>query len=97
MTARNNEDGFVKPLWSFWEVLTNLLTIVNIDEKEDAQGNFTNLISNSSLLLSKLVEELVAHSAGIYVSLCQFIYDAFFLHYEMYVAIILYFSLSWRV
>lgn len=68
MTSRNDMEGFVKPTWSFWEVMQNLLTIINMDESDKNESTLV-LIHNSSLLLAKLMEELVSHASGIYVSL----------------------------
>lgn len=66
MASRNDIEGFVKPTWSFWEVMQNLLTIINIDDSSKKESTLV-LIHNSSLLLAKLMEELVSHASGVYV------------------------------
>lgn len=67
MASRNDIEGFVKPSWSFWEVMQNLLTIINLDDSAKNESTLV-LIHNSSLLLAKLMEELVSHASGVYVS-----------------------------
>lgn len=66
MASRNDMEGFVKPTWSFWEVMQNLLTIINMDETYKNDSTVV-LVHNSSLLLAKLMEELVSHASGVYV------------------------------
>jgi hypothetical protein len=68
MTARNEVEGFIKPAWSFWEVLENLLSIINI-HNETTKDPMKSLIHNSSLILARLMEELVSHASGAYVRL----------------------------
>ncbi|CAG7827585.1 unnamed protein product [Allacma fusca] len=68
MSARNGLDEFIKPKWTFWEVLEHFLTIIGMDEK-NLLNPMKKLIHNSSLLLAKLTEELVSHASGIYTEL----------------------------
>jgi len=67
MSARNGIDEFIKPSWTFWEILEHILAIVDMDDKSHLNP-MKKLIYNSSLLLAKLMEELASHAAGIYVS-----------------------------
>ena len=67
MAARNGIEDFVKPKRTLWETLEHLLSIVGMEEKN--LGNpMKKLIHACSMLLAKLMEELVSHASGIYVS-----------------------------
>jgi len=94
MASRNDVEGFVKPSWSFWEVMQNLLTIINMDESAKYES-IRVLIHNSSLLLAKLMEELVSHASGVYVMTLNYI-TLIEKKHHVNNALILFIRLSWR-
>lgn len=67
MAARNDVEGFTKSEWTFWEVLDSVLDIINKDYGSSEPAT-KSLIHNSSILLARLMEELVSHASGSYVS-----------------------------
>jgi len=70
MTARNEIEGFLKSEWSFWEVLENLLSIINVNNEASTQP-LKALVHNSSMILARLMEELVSHASGAYVRMLR--------------------------
>jgi len=67
MATRNETEGFLRPEWTFWEVLENLLSIINLNNGS-LQEPTKALVYNSSMILARLMEELVSHASGTYVS-----------------------------
>ena len=68
MTSRFEADYvFTRMDWDFWETLQYLLKIM--EECENKQNELEKaVVYNSSVLVGKLMEELVAHACGTYVS-----------------------------
>jgi hypothetical protein len=66
MASRNDVEGFIKSEWTFWEVLENILDIINKDHGK-LEPAAKSLVHNSSILLARLMEELVSHASGSYV------------------------------
>ncbi len=68
MAARNDVEGFSRSEWTFWEVLENVLQVINHDNVKMESSATKSLVHNSSILLARLMEELVSHASGTYVT-----------------------------
>lgn len=69
MTLRFETDGlFTRVDWDFWETIYRILQLVdNAEDRYDEMGK--GVILHSSILVGRLMEELVSHACGTYVCL----------------------------
>jgi len=67
MTTRFETDNlFTRTGWDFWETLSYILQIVELAEgRDDEMGRA--IVLHTSILIGRLMEELVSHACGTYV------------------------------